>query len=233
MEIGSSMASMYLLQNTDHYTLHIFILFWWKLFVNETFNIIMIQNHNIDIIMEDVLQEEIKKLPFSNNKKVGDYDIDIKMDILHLENKNTSLLKNNNDENLKIHKYQTNSFELNVENQIINTDFLDDDMEHNDQFEVQNENGDENKNKATSEDEDEEENEDNLTDKLLLISQDGQDFVALSKVDDYKYRPKAYSSSSLHEWSKLSIKVKVSRRNKLNMFLPFFARSWPEKYSCG
>jgi hypothetical protein len=54
----------------------------------------MIQNHNIDIIMEDALQEEeIKELPFSNNEKVGDYDIDIKMDVLHLENKNTSLLK--------------------------------------------------------------------------------------------------------------------------------------------
>jgi hypothetical protein len=60
MEIGSPMASMYLLQNSDHYTSHIFIPFWWKSFVNETFNIIMIQNHNIDIIMEDALQEEIK-----------------------------------------------------------------------------------------------------------------------------------------------------------------------------
>jgi hypothetical protein len=173
MEIGSPMASMYLLQNPDHYTSHIFIPFWWKLFVNETFNIIMIQNHNIDIIMKDALQEEIKKLPFSNNEKVGDYDIDIKIDILHLENKNTSLLENNNNKNLEIHKYQTNSFELNVKNKIIDMDFLGDDMKHNDQFEVQNKNGDENKNKATSEDEDEEEKEDNLTDKLLLISQDG------------------------------------------------------------
>jgi hypothetical protein len=78
------------------------------------------------------------------------------MDILHLENGNTSLLKNNNDENLEIHKYQTNSFELNIENKIIDMNFLGNDMEHNDQFEVQNENGDENENKATSEDEDEE-----------------------------------------------------------------------------
>jgi hypothetical protein len=124
MEIRSPMASMYLLQNPDHYTSHIFIPFWWKLFVNKTFNIIMIQNHNIDIIMEDALQKEIKKLPFSNNEKVGDYDINIKIDILHLENENTSLLKNNNNENLEIHKYQTNSFELNVENKIIDTDFF-------------------------------------------------------------------------------------------------------------
>jgi hypothetical protein len=115
MEIGSSMASMYLLQNPNHYTSHIFIPFWWKSFVNKTSNIIMIQNHNIDIIMEDALQEAIKKLPFSNNEKVGDYDINIKMDVLHLENKNTSLLKNNNNENLEIHKYQTNYFELNIE----------------------------------------------------------------------------------------------------------------------
>jgi hypothetical protein len=148
MEIGSPMASMYLLQNLNHYTSHIFIPFWWKSFVNENFNIIMIQNHDINITMEDALQEEIKKLPFFNNEKVGDYDINIKMDILHLENKNTSLLKNNNDENLEIHKYQTNSFELNVKNKIIDMDFLGDDMEHNDQFEVQNKNGDENENKV-------------------------------------------------------------------------------------
>jgi hypothetical protein len=55
----------------------------------------------------------------------------------------------------------------------------------------------------------------------LLISQDGQDFVASLKVDNNKYCFEAYSSLLLHEWSKLSMKVKVSQRNKINMFLPF------------
>ena len=35
MEIGSPMASMYLLQNPDHYASHKFIPFWWKSFVND------------------------------------------------------------------------------------------------------------------------------------------------------------------------------------------------------
>ena len=35
MEIGSPMASMYLLENPDHYTSHKFVPFWWKSFVNE------------------------------------------------------------------------------------------------------------------------------------------------------------------------------------------------------
>jgi len=38
MEIGSPMASLYLLGNPDHYTGHSFIPFYWKNFVNETRN---------------------------------------------------------------------------------------------------------------------------------------------------------------------------------------------------
>ena len=35
MEIGSPMASMYLLGNPDHYTNHEFVPFWWKNYVND------------------------------------------------------------------------------------------------------------------------------------------------------------------------------------------------------
>ncbi|KAJ6549429.1 hypothetical protein DFH09DRAFT_926166, partial [Mycena vulgaris] len=35
MEIGSPMASMYLLQNPDHYTSHKFTVFWWRNYVSE------------------------------------------------------------------------------------------------------------------------------------------------------------------------------------------------------
>ena len=35
MEIGSPMASLYLLGNPDHYTSHKFTLFYWKNFVRE------------------------------------------------------------------------------------------------------------------------------------------------------------------------------------------------------
>jgi len=35
MEIGSPMASLYLLGNPDHYTSHIFVPFWWRTYVSE------------------------------------------------------------------------------------------------------------------------------------------------------------------------------------------------------
>ncbi|EDQ99792.1 uncharacterized protein LACBIDRAFT_315140 [Laccaria bicolor S238N-H82] len=38
MEIGSPMASLYLLGNPDHYTSHKFTLFYWKIYVREAWN---------------------------------------------------------------------------------------------------------------------------------------------------------------------------------------------------
>ena len=35
LEIGSPMASMYLLENPDHYTSHEFVSFYWRTFVRE------------------------------------------------------------------------------------------------------------------------------------------------------------------------------------------------------
>ena len=45
IEIGSPMASLYLLGNPDHYTKHKFVTFYWKNFVHEIQNI---WNFNID-----------------------------------------------------------------------------------------------------------------------------------------------------------------------------------------
>ncbi|KAF8813078.1 hypothetical protein BYT27DRAFT_7085327, partial [Phlegmacium glaucopus] len=113
IEIGSPMASMYLLQNPDHYTSHKFIPFWWKSFVND-----------------------VRGSQFVNNTA-------------------------------------------------INSDDDDDD----------------------DEDENENENYENITniendpnDEKLLILQNGKDYIASSKVDDYKYRPEAYNIISLYDW---------------------------------
>ena len=38
LEIGSPMASLYLLANPDHYTSHTFTIFWWKSYVSEVQN---------------------------------------------------------------------------------------------------------------------------------------------------------------------------------------------------
>ena len=69
--------------------------------------------------------------------------------------------------------------------------------------------------------EDEDEDEDDQTDEKLVISQMGSDYVASSKVDDYKYRPEAYISLSLYDWTRLLVKVKVSRKVNDKMCFQF------------
>ena len=231
---------------SDHYTSHKFILFWWKSFINETFNVTTSQNDNLDIIMDDAIQKEEKKLSFYNNEKLGDHDIDIEMKILHQEENIFLLNINNNDENIEKHQYHTNPFKLKVETILKNNTTMDidslnyyigegpnathqndkaffgDNYNNNNPFEDQDKEGDKNVNIAMSEDEGKEENEDDLTNKVLLISHGGKDFVASSKVDDYKHCPEAYSSSSLYQWSKLSVKVKVSLAHRNKIYLPFY-----------
>jgi len=56
----------------------------------------------------------------------------------------------------------------------------------------------------------------------LLILQDGDEYVASSKVDDYKYRPAVYTSSSLYDWARLSVKVKISRKNNKKHVSSFY-----------
>ena len=154
---------------------------------------------------------------------------------------------NNNNENIEKRRYHTNPFELNVETILKNNTTMDIDSlnfyigegpnatqkndkaffgdtdNDNNLFEDQDKDGDKNVNDAISEDEDKEENEDDPTNKVLLISHGGKYFVASLKVDDYKYRPEAYSSSSLYQWSKLSVKVKVLLTHKNKMYLPFLS----------
>ena len=199
--------------------------------------------------MDDAIQEEGKKLSFYNNEKLGDHDINIKMRILHQEDNIFLLNMNNNNENIEKCKYHTNPFELNVKTILKNNTTMDidslnyyigegpnatqqndkaffGDNDNNNLFEDQDKEGDKNVDIAISEDEDKEENEDDSTNKVLLISHGGKDFVALSEVDDYKYRPEAYSSS-LYQWSKLSVKVKVLLTHKNKMYLPVRATgSW-------
>jgi len=67
MEIGSPMASLYLLGNPDHYTSHKFVPFYWKNYVQEAMSVWKISEDN-DVIME--LSEKLV-LQKSNNKYVG------------------------------------------------------------------------------------------------------------------------------------------------------------------
>ena len=56
LEIGSPMASMYLLGNPDHYTSHNFINFYWKSYVREAYSVFSSSLKEIDDIPEKVLK---------------------------------------------------------------------------------------------------------------------------------------------------------------------------------
>ena len=90
MEIGSPMASMYLLGNPDHYTSHKFIPFWWKNYVNDVqlhwktiTNEKMKMNESENAMNVDEQKDDVSKLDTTNidmledkvilNKKEGTY----------------------------------------------------------------------------------------------------------------------------------------------------------------
>ena len=68
---------------------------------------------------------------------------------------------------------------------------IDSNMQDDNQFEDQDINEEDNgvQDRDGDEDGDEDEDEDDQIDEKLIISQDGSNYVASSKVDDYKYRP--------------------------------------------
>ena len=60
LEIGSPMASMYLLGNPDHYTSHEFVNFYWRSFVREACSVFSTPLEEIDNMPEKVLLNKIK-----------------------------------------------------------------------------------------------------------------------------------------------------------------------------
>ena len=242
MEIGSPMASMYLLQNPDHYTSHKFIPFWWRSFVNdvtnsETSNGSTSQNHDIDIKMEDAFQEEEKNfLPLTKDKKTDDCGIDVLMEDVSKKKIEISRCSINNDDLGREIYFDVSK--LDSEASFLNNKAMDIDGPNNlsnagidtiknlisteeENFHIDIEGNNQDKCEAKYDSDDEDGDEDDTTDEKLLISQDGNEYVASSKVDDYKYRPEVYNSSSLYDWSKLSVKVKVPRNKKDDAYFKF------------
>ena len=72
LEIGSPMASMYLLGNPDHYTSHNFINFYWKSCVHEAHSVFSSPLEEIDNMSEKVLLNKNKE-KFVALSKVHDY----------------------------------------------------------------------------------------------------------------------------------------------------------------
>jgi len=72
LEIGSPMASMYLLGNPDHYTSHTFINFYWRSFVREARSVFLTPLEEIENFPEKVVLNKSKG-KFVALSKVHDY----------------------------------------------------------------------------------------------------------------------------------------------------------------
>ena len=72
LEIGSPMASMYLLGNPDHYTSHTFVNFYWRSFVREARSVFLTPLEEIDDFPEKVVLNKSKG-KFVALSKVHDY----------------------------------------------------------------------------------------------------------------------------------------------------------------
>jgi hypothetical protein len=232
MEIGSPMASMYLLQNPDHYTSHKFIPFWWKSFVNEVsksencdHNIN--EDHDIDIKLEDICQEKGTTRHF--NHVVDDFETigknvsDLRIDVSHSDDMfmdidcpKTSISQGVIEaDKVKLHDDIEEDHDSKPEYQTQKGDRFDEEGE-----EIE-ERDDDDKEEGEDDDDDDGDFEDDSIDEKLLISQDGEDYVASSKVDDYKYRPEAHNFLSLYEWTRTSVKTRASGKANDKTYLPF------------
>lgn len=266
MEIGSPMASLYLLQNPDHYTSHNFIPFWWKSFVNDvtgsqSINRNVVQNDNIDSDVKMEHDEENAHFSFFKNSEIKVECLDTKIkralserQVLgenQLDHADVNSLLNNMEVDIDevvqpLSEMQSHGRHLLELDDVVS---LSDDMtmdidglsstvgggfsvvqrakavydesfcnsvECDDEFGDRD--GDESEDEGgggkKDEDEDTFEIDSDPSDEKLVISQDGSDYVASSKVDDYKYRPEIYVSSSLYDWTKLSVKVRRTRKSK-------------------
>ena len=242
MEIGSPMAAMYLLQHPDHYTSHQFIPFFWKTFVNhiirsENSNEKANISHDVDIKMkDDFKKKEIIISPYPN---LDYHEMKVEVEILvQQEGKfNTSVINNIGSNVPKLYDIDLSEM-IEVETSLFNNMAIDtndlnfvagrgshitrkmipvygehfnDNTDGNYEFEDQSESGNEDENEAKKESKSKEEEEDPADEKLLILQDEG-DYVASSKVDDYKFRPDEYKSSSVYDWLRLSVKIKVSRR---------------------
>lgn len=182
--------------------------------------------------MEDIFQEEEGTSQHPRNKIVNDLEtIEINASDLHID------VSHSDDMLIDIEcsKYSVSQRVIEAEKVTLRNDMKDDSKfedqkEKKERYdeegeEIEEQDDDDNEEEGGDEDDaDEDEDgeyENDLTDEKLLISQDGGDYVALSKVDDYKYRPEAYYYLSLYEWTRKSVKLRASHKANDKTYLPF------------
>ena len=219
MEIGSPMASMYLLHNPDHYVSHKFIPFWWRSFVNDVRN--SFSDNKSDVLKE---KENTNIINLSKHNINNNLHTDNKMDVDDLETN----AKNENLSTCKPDPFFQNDKKIDVKNP--RNLFIGEGNHHYESIYSDNENSDE---EMENSDEDNESNideddessilniEDELNDEKLLISQSNNEYMVSSKVDDYKYRPEIYKNLSLYEWTRLSVKINAKLKKNDPTYLQF------------
>jgi hypothetical protein len=229
MEIGSPMAAMYLLKNPDHYVSHKFIPFWWKLFVND------VRSSCSNEKLSDIVEERKHKSKFksarnikdlSEHKDNGFHDSDSDMNIDDFEiNNNKMDIDDPMDVDIDDPQLFKGGGNYIPENPYSNKKIEEEQFEDSDNYDASDTDDDDNITNI----------EDDIHEEKLLISQCGNEYMASSKVDDYKYRPEAYENLSLYDWSilleKKKTKLKKSDFTYLE-FLPEHSQRHTHKVKC-
>jgi hypothetical protein len=176
MEIGSPMASMYLLGNPDHYTSHQFIPFWWRSYVTH------IQNTNIN------------KHSKSNDIEIQNHEITLheKMHVDETEKDDNMMNVDEKEENQSMHISNQNNLD-GGDQYIADKDNLINEIYEKQKFE---------------------DNNTLMEEKVILGQNEGQ-YIAMSNVDDYRFRPEIFDDISLHDWIRFSVKKKKTKREKI------------------
>jgi hypothetical protein len=188
MEIGSPMACLYLLENPDHYTSHIFVPFWWRTYVSEVRRSWPdpSENLNTDDInpidsddssdTDSVNSDNVTESDDEPGRNLGggtsecNADVNNLYDELENDQKNRIKIDNNN------YKYKVHIEDTPIPDTNVNKD-------------------------------------DNDPDKVLLLREQNN-YIGQSNIDDYIYRPSCYNVLNLYQWIQTSSKRRKPRKNK-------------------
>jgi hypothetical protein len=221
MEIGSPMASMYLLQNPDHYTSHKFIPFWWKSFVNDVRHCSQVENitnpsTNTNFIEPNKIKQPSSSLNEINSFDQRDYEMNTHQPIFHDSqiNIDPSTIFIGGGETKENYLYPTEISGLEELEDVDNDDKSDIDENDNDDDIIN--------------------LQDDPNDEKIIITQQNNEYIASSKIDDYKYRPAAYKNLSLYDWAIMSVKTSAKKTNDPTylQFLPGHSQENSHKVKC-
>ena len=206
MEIGSPMASLYLLGNPDHYTSHIFVPFWWRSYVNEVCRGWPDLSEELPSEGKTLLDEE----------EHTEFDSDSESDIdSSAESEDSKALGGGPPE---LESDMSMSYEENINGsdtsmiyeENVNKDIIDD-SEQDLLFQNTSTTKQFDNNNPTAEMKSNTEEDD--PDKVVLLRQQNN-YVGQSNVDDYVYRPDCYNVLNLYQWIQTSSKRKRPKRKQ-------------------